>query len=55
MVPGFTLSCSSGAAVSVDATFTPDLLNGTLVEQTVNPDIPSITFHRISLPPRGRR
>ena len=54
-VPGFTLTCSDGASVSVDTTFTPDVRNGTLVEQTVSPDIAAITFHRLSLPPRARR
>jgi hypothetical protein len=54
-VPAFTLSCSNGVAVSVDTTFTPDLRNATLIEQTVNPEIAAITFHRLSLPPHGRR
>jgi hypothetical protein len=55
VVPAFALSCSNGAAVSVDTTFTLDLRNATLIEQTVNPEIAAITFHRLSLPPHGRR
>ena len=54
-MPGFTLTCSDGASVSVDTTFTPDLRNATLIEQTVNPEIAAITFHRLSLPPHGGR
>jgi hypothetical protein len=54
-VPGFTLTCANGARVSVDTAFTPDRRNGTLVEQTANPNIAAITFHRLSLLPRGRR
>ena len=49
-VPGFTLTCFDGPSVSVDTTFTPDFRNGTLVEQTANPQIKPITFHRISRP-----
>ena len=49
-VPGFTLTCFGGPSVSVDTTFTPDRRNGTLVEQTANPQIKPITFHRISRP-----
>jgi hypothetical protein len=49
-VPGFTLTCFDGPSVSVDTTFTPDLRKGTLVEQTVNPLIKPITFHKISHP-----
>jgi hypothetical protein len=52
-VPGFTLTCFDGLSVSVDTTFTPDFRNGTLVEQTANPQIKPITFHRISHPEHG--
>jgi len=54
-VPDFTLTCANGAAVSVDTTFTPDFRNRTLVEQTADPNIAAITFHKLSLSPRGRR
>ncbi len=49
-VPGFTLTCFDGPSVSVDTTFTPNPRTGTLVEQTVSPQIKPITFHKISDP-----
>ena len=48
-VPGFTLTCTDdGRNISVDTTFSLDIRNQELFEQTVNPDIDPITFHKIS-------
>jgi len=54
-VPDFTLDCEEGGELPVDTTFTHDPANGTLVERTANPNIPTITFHRISVPPSRDR
>ena len=48
-IPGFTLKCTEGdRQISVDTTFSLDLRNRELFEQTVNPDINPITFNQVS-------
>ena len=48
-VPDFTLTCTEvDRAIGANAVFSLDLRNRTLVEETDNPNIPSITFHKTS-------
>lgn len=48
-VPEFTLTCTEDQReLTVDTTFIPDRRNRTLREEHVNPNIPTIIFHRTS-------
>ena len=48
-VPDFTLTCiQDNKEVSVDTTFSLDLHNRTLLEESVDPNISPITFHKVS-------
>lgn len=48
-VPEFTLTCTEDQRdLVVDTTFIPDRRNRTLREEHVNPNIPTIIFHRTS-------
>jgi hypothetical protein len=54
VVPDLALTCADGSKTpEFETTFTLDRSNGTLIEDTDGPP-PTIVFHRLSSPVRGR-